>query len=198
MGLAAGAVLCAGSIIGLLIWLQLTPLRFDRFSVRAGDRVEEISRPGTYFVFEERAGASAPSPPPPYTIGVTSRGGDVVPVEQLISPNTEASPMPYRTPWTEGRAIARFTVDTPGAYHVRVVPLRRGSAAGYGLSTGGTLAIGQEVATTWIGSWPGVLVLAVTPLALGLTLIFVARRRYRRLAGPRDDLVPSGSVFTHG
>lgn len=174
--------------IGALVWVMtLTPFsyhRFDAFQVgttRGGDLLETIGQPGSYLVFEERAGASRPDLPPPVTIGVTSRKGDIVQVEMLVPPATEASPYAYRTPWHEGRAIARFTISEPGEYHIRAMPVSRSQVSGYRARLARTkLALGQESTTTWLGGWAGASVFIAAPLSVGLLLLVVARRRRRR------------------
>lgn len=187
--------------------MTLTPFSYHRFgafdtgSGLGGDRVEEISAPGDYLVFEEHLGASEPSLPPPVTIGVTSKQGDVIPVETLVGPYGQGTPFAYRTPWHEGRAIARFSVSEPGLYHIRAVPVSRRQSAGYGpRSTSTKLAVGREVSATWLGGWMGALAFIGAPLMIGLTLLMVAHRQKGKRRGSSSVGAGSGSgsLAAHG
>lgn len=200
-----GTLLCGFAVIGAVVWVMtLTPFGFSRFSSESGrvaDRIEDIDQPGTYLVFEERTGASQPALPPPVTVIVTSKGGDLVPVEALVRPSTVASPLPYHTPWHEGRAIARFTITQPGSYHVRAMPVGRRQSIGYGPRTTGQFALGRDDVTTWLGSWLGALVYIGVPLVAGLILLLIARRR--RPPVPPDPVraeppVLSTTLTAHG
>jgi hypothetical protein len=145
-------------------------------------------------VFEERSGAADPLLPPPITVSITSQQGDVVPVEQLIKPYQRSSPYVYSTPWQQGRAIARFTIDQPGSYYVHSLPVGGSSSAGYGPRRGGTLAIGRELATTWLGGWGGLALLFGLPLALGIGVLWEGGRRRRTVAASMDDPVAVSAV----
>jgi hypothetical protein len=166
---------------------------FTRISLYDGDRIQNIREPGAYLLFEERRGASEPALPPPIAITVTSKQGDVVPVDLLVKPGSRVTPFPYRTPWQEGRALASFRIEEPGEYHVHALPIR--PTSGYAYRPGGTLAIGRESATTWLGSWLGLLVLAGVPLAGGVVVLAVGRRRRHARA---VDAKASTSLDAHG
>jgi hypothetical protein len=177
------AVLFFAAALGAVVWvLALTPVGFSRFRLVDGDRIENYRTTGTFVVFEERNGAGDPLLPPPITVSVTSDQGDVIQVEQLMKPYQRTSPYVYATPWQQGRAIARFTISEPGSYYVRSLGVGGSSSSGYGPRRGGTLAIGRELATTWIGGPGGVALLAGLPLALGVVAVVVGRRRRRTVA----------------
>jgi hypothetical protein len=178
-----GALLVFAGLLGAAVWvISLTPIGFARFRLIDGDRIENYRSAGTYVVFEERNGAGDPLLPPPISVSVTSQQGDVVPVEQLIKPYQRSSPYVYSTPWQQGRAIARFTIDEPGSYYVRSLPVGGSSLAGYGSRRGGTRAIGRDLALSWLGGWAGLAVLCGVPVLAGIGCVVMARRR--RLAAP--------------
>jgi len=204
VALTVGAFLCGFSVLAGVLWfMTLTPFGFSRFAAdagRSGDRVEDIDQPGTYYVFEERAGASDPGLPPPVSVVVTSRGGDTVPVEVLVHPGVPANPHAYRTPWHEGRAIARFTIAEPGEYHVRAVPLGRRNNVGYSPRVNTRYAVGREAATSWLGGWPGAAVFIGVPLAAGLLLVILGRMRPQTATQPDrvGRIVDSTTLTAHG
>jgi hypothetical protein len=107
-----------------------------------------------------------------------------------MKPYQRTSPYVYTTPWQQGRAIARFTISEPGSYYVRSLGVGGSSSSGYGPRRGGTLAIGRELATTWVGGPGGFALLFGLPLALGIGAVVLGRRR--RQAGPNAGSAPPG------
>ncbi|MEZ5141255.1 MAG: hypothetical protein R2726_01870 [Acidimicrobiales bacterium] len=190
-----GVLLLVVAVFGAVLWVgAVSPLGFRRFSVFDADRRIDFRQPGTFVVFEEYRGASRPSFPP--ALDVTVRGDAPVTVDKLIQPGQSAAPDAYRDAFGhEGRAIARFTITEPGSYRVRVNPKPLGTydPAEYASRTRGTIALGRDLATTWLATPWGVVALVVVPLITGLVLLVLtrrARRRARRAAasatGPAD------------
>ena len=182
-----GTLCVALAVFGAVIWVGgISTLGFTRFSVLEGDRRIDVRQPGTFVVFEEFKGASRPQLPPPLDITVRDEKGSSVPVEKLVEPGEVAAPDAYRdTLDHEGRAIARFTVTEPGTYRLRVQVKLLGTydPTQFGTRVRGTIALGRDLATTWLAGPLGVVALVVVPLVIGVTLLLLtrpARRRARR------------------
>lgn len=189
-GAWAGVALVVAAVFGAVLWVgALSPLGFQRFSVLDADRRIEFRQPGTFVVFEEYRGASRPTFPPALDITVRDAKGTPVDVERLIPLGESAAPDAYRDPFGhEGRAIARFTITEPGSYRVRVVPKPLGTydPAEYASRVRGTVALGRDVSTTWLGTPWGAVALVVVPLISGLVLLALTRRA-RRSARNRGE-----------
>jgi hypothetical protein len=180
----AGAALLLIGVIGAIVWFgALSPFGFVRFSFASADfRTIDVSRSGTYLVFDERPGATDPDLPPRLSITLMDPSGRQVPVEDLVAPGTRAAPFGYHVPPNEGRAIARFTAPREGSYLLRVTPLASGgtNAADYRDAIPTQLAIGRELAWPWLRSPLGLLVLGVLPMLAGVAVLLQDQRRRRR------------------
>jgi hypothetical protein len=149
-------------------------------------------------VFEEFAGASSPQRPSPIAVVVTGEGGRPVTVEQLQDTGLADAPLAYETWWHEGRGLARFTIEEPGRYRVELRLLRDAiDDPAYRPLALADLAIAEESATGWLGSWFGLIVLAGLPVAVGSVLLLVARlrRRERFAEGPEASDGSPGDAF---
>jgi hypothetical protein len=191
-----GLALVLTAIVGAIGWVgAFSPYGFVRFSSPSADRTITISRPGDYLVFEEGVGATDPDLPPPLAITVIDERGHSVPVEQLVAPGSSAAPFAYHVPPNEGRAIARFNAPRRGRYLLQVGLLDPDSivAANYQSDPPSRLAVGRELGMAWLRTPWGLLVLAGVPLAAGVVVLVLARRRGRgeRVAKPPQSPVES-------
>ena len=138
------------------------------------DRTINVSRPGTYLVFDEQPGAADPDLPPMLSITVIDPNARNVPVEPLIAPGTGRGAVPaYRVPPNEGRAIARFTAPREGPYLLSVEQLNTEGIdpAGYQSDLSSTIAVGRQLSWSWLRSPLGLLVLGVLPMLAGVAVV---------------------------
>jgi hypothetical protein len=177
------ALVLAG-IVGGIVWSgALSPFGFVRYPwVRNQDRTINVSRPGTYLVFEEQSGAADADLPPMLSITVIDPNARNVPVESLIAPGTRSAPYSYRVPPNEGRAIARFTAPREGQYLLSVEQLNPEATdrTGYQDDLPRTVAVGRQLAWPWLRSPLGLLALGVLPLLGGIVVLVRDQRRRRR------------------
>lgn len=174
----AGIVLVVVGLLGAIMWTaRYSTLGHLRVPLVSGDRVLELDRAGTYLVFEEFDGASSPQRPSPLEVLIVAEGGSPVEVEPLQGPGESSAPLAYETPLHEGRGLARFHIDEPGAYRLEVT--LRGESDGssaYRPLTISQLAVAEESAAGWLGTWMGLATLCLVPLAGGVGLVVVTRR----------------------
>lgn len=180
----AGAALLLVGVVGAIVWFgALSPFGFVRLSFSSAQmRTIDVSRSGTYLVFEEQPGATDPDLPPRLSVTVLDPAGRAVPVEALIAPGTRAAPFGYHVPPNEGRAFARFTASREGSYLLRVQQLDSGSTdpEDYQDDLPRTIAIGRELMWSWLRSPLGLLVLGVLPMLAGVAVLLQDQRRRRR------------------
>jgi hypothetical protein len=194
-------VLFAAAVAGTLVWAAaLSPYGLVRFSVPRADRTVTISRTGTYLVFEEDPDAARAALPPPLEISVLDDRGRTVPVTMLVEPGQAAAPFAYDVPPHEGRAIARFEASRAGRYLVQVEPLAPGTfdPSQYSDDRPDALAVGRQLAMSWLRTPLGLLLLGGVPFIAGVVVLVAARRRR---AAARDRSEPSrasGSLPIHG
>ncbi|MFN8038937.1 MAG: hypothetical protein U0Q07_06970 [Acidimicrobiales bacterium] len=190
-----GTVCVAVAVFGAVIWVGgISTLGFTRFSVLEGDRRIDVRQPGTFVVFEEYKGASRAQLPPPLDITVRDEKGSSIPVEKLVEPGQVGAPDAYRdTLDHEGRAIARFTAPAPGTYRLRVQAKLLGTydPTQYGTRVRGTIALGRDLATTWLGGPIGVVAMVVVPLVIGVSLLVLTRRARRRARRRAEAAAPA-------
>jgi hypothetical protein len=192
------ALIVAGFLCGVTWVGALSPLGYTRFSLLSSGQTISVRAGGTYLVFQEFPGASAPRRPPPLQVTVTAEGGDVVEVTALGVPGQDSDAATYELGPFEGQAFA--SVDLPGAgdYLVRVALLDPASlrSADYSFEPTAQLAMGRALSTTWLGS-PWVLLAAgVVPIATGAVVLIVAAvRRGRDRASPASRLAAGNGGF---
>jgi hypothetical protein len=195
-------VLLAASVAGALLWAAaLSPLGLVRLAALPGqERQVTINRPGTYLVFEEDPGASDGQLPPPFEISVLYEQSGTVPVTMLVDAGEVGAPFAYDVFPHEGRAIARFEAVREGAYYVRVERLEAGAfdPSDYSDDPPDGLAVGRQLEWSWLRTPLGLLLLGGVPLAAGIAVIIVSRRRRRGVRTPTEPPRPSGSLPVHG
>ena len=182
LGLAALLVAVAAAVVWAGGW---SPLGFQRFELADADRQLTLRQPGEYVLYEEGEGASAPALPSPVQVLVEGTDGlaaaEVVPAQ---APGEVAAPDAYRTPWHEGRALARFRVDEPGTYRLVVLPLDDVDPAAYEPLPLGGLAVADARSTSWVGGPWGVAVLVGVPAGVAVALLLAGRRAGRSAGDP--------------
>lgn len=201
--LAAAFLLATGA--GAIVWgASSSPFALRRFPQVGFERTVNLTRTGTYVIFEEYPGAAQPALPPPLDIRVKERNGTTVRVNMLQEPGQVADVPAYRTPWHEGRAIATFTITRSGRYQIAIDPALSGSQdpALYTGLTNASMAVGHEVSTSWLNSMLALVPLVAVPM-LAATVLIVVTRRARRTSPPEpgglaDPSARAGSVLAHG
>ena len=182
LGLAALAVALAAAVVWAGGW---SPLGFERFDLVDADRRLTLRDAGEYVVYEEGDGASAPGLPSPLQVLVEGTGGlPAAEVTPALAPGEVGAPDAYRTPWHEGRALARFRVEEGGTYRLVVVPLRDADPAEYGPEQAVTLAVGDARSASWAGGPWGVALVVGVPAGVGVALLVASRRARRAAAAP--------------
>lgn len=182
----AGIAALALAVVGAVVWAAgLSPLGYQRGDVFDTTRRMTFRQAGEYVVYEEFEGASEPSLPLPLEVIVRDERGRSLEVTTAQQPGERSAPDPYRTPWHEGRALARFEVDEPGSYLLELRFLT-GERGRYRPFEQVTIAVGRQVSWDWFaGPW-GLAVLSGVPAGIGLGLLGAGRlgRRRERRAGP--------------
>ncbi len=179
-----GFALVLIAIVGAIGWVgAFSPYGFVRFSLLRAERTITISRPGDYLIFEEGAGATDPRP--------AAAPGDH---RGRRAWAVGAGRVTRRARIQRGALrLPRATERRPGHRSVQRAASRGVSAAGRSLSTRdsivaanyqsdlpSSLAVGRELGMAWLRTPWGLLVLAGVPLAAGVVVLVVARRRGRR------------------
>ncbi|MCX7619450.1 MAG: hypothetical protein N2037_01225 [Acidimicrobiales bacterium] len=174
--------LAATGVLGAIGWVAVfSPLRLRRFAVEEASRIVTFPQGGTYVLFEESAGAGQRRLPPPVVVTVVGLGGAEVRVEPYAWPG-DSSPTPtYRVGPYEGRAFARFHIRRPGEYLVRIetLPADLIPPGQYSEPPRGDYALGREITTTWVGSYAGLLIVAVLPASMSVIAASVSRQQRR-------------------
>ncbi len=181
-----GVVLVIVGLLGSLLWFgAVSPIGFIRFPVLDDDRTLTFRDPGTYVVFEEFDGAADDRLPSPLDITVVDRTGNDVAVTPLTEPGVTEPTDAYRMLTFEGRAVAEFTVPRSGPYLVRVRIREAGRYApeDYEVVPGADIAVGRELATTWVAHPLVGLLVGPVPVAAGLVVLVIGRRRRRTRGG---------------
>jgi hypothetical protein len=191
-----GVLLVVAGMVGTIVWLgAFSPYGFVRFALPRPDHTITISRPGTYLVFEEFAGAARRDLPSPIDISVTpSVGYPALPVEPLVEPGERGAPLAYNVPPNEGRAIARFVAPRPGRYLLMVdtIAPEQADAPLYRDQLPEGLAVGRELGAAWLRTPIGLALFGLLPLAAGTTvLVVVVVRRRGRSARPHRGAPPA-------
>lgn len=189
VGRWVGAILVAGALVGLVVWLAgLAPTGHQRFAAAESNRRLHLEA-GSYVVFEEYVGASEGLGRP--RLAVTGFAVGSSDAEVRIEPIEGAATSPdvpsYRWWRYDGRGVARVSVDRDGDYIVRVASSDDGRTTGLDAVT---VALARSGGATWWGSPTGAVVLVVVPLLIGGGLLLVCR--------PGVERRRSGSVGSHG
>lgn len=176
----------AAAVLGAVVWTAAySPVGFQRFELAEADRILDFRDAGGYVVFEEHEGASEPALPSPLEVEVTGLDGGRAEVVDALAPAARGAPDAYDMLGREGRALARFTIDEPGSYRLRVAPRRLGAEGEFGRFQPTTLAVAPGASTGWLGSWWGAAVLAGLPATVAVVLLAsTVRRRRTHEAGP--------------
>jgi len=182
-----GILLVVAGVIGAIVWVgALSPYGFIRFPLSRADRTITISRPGTYLVFEEYAGAARSDLPSRLDIAVNDGNGRSL-ADALLEPGERGAPFAYNVPPNEGRAVARFVAPRPGRYFLRIeTPDDEAvDAARYRDHLPDGIAVGRELGMAWLRTPLGLVLFGLLPLAAGgVVMARVVVRRRQRATGP--------------
>jgi hypothetical protein len=179
----SGVALLAVAVLGAVVWTAVySPVGFQRFELAQADRIMDFRDAGDYVVYEEHEGASLPALPSPLEVEVTGIDGGTAEVVDALPPGERGAPDAYELLGREGRTLARFSIDEPGSYRVRVVPRRLGAEGDFGRFRPTTLAVAPAATTGWLGSWQGAAALAGVPAVVGIVLVASTIERRRRRA----------------
>lgn len=145
-----GIALIVVAAIGAVVWTAgYSPVGYQRFDAADGGRSLTFRQAGDYLVYEERAA------------GGNLRDGGL----SVVVQDEDGAPVDVHD--TEGRAIARFTLEEAGTYTVLV----SGSAA-----SDTTVAVAHARSATWLGTLAGLAALGLLPAAAGALALVLSRR----------------------
>jgi hypothetical protein len=163
-----GATSIVAATVGAVIWIVLAWFAFARHvdgfqrTTIPGTATVRVDAPSTRVLYYE--GPRGTRPPTAADVTVTSPDGFAVPVRPYVRD------VRYDVPADAdrvGHALASFHADASGAYGVRVATT----------ASGGTLAIGDDVANRTLPHVLGAGALFLAGAGSGLTLILVTRSR---------------------
>ncbi len=183
-----GGLLVVGGVVAAVTWyVALAPTSFTTFSESPGYARIEAAGGQEYVVTVDGPGAIDETRPPPVTVNVRGIGGRSVAVDLYDEPGQPMTGPTYRLLGREGRALATFRPPEDGSYLVTISSLG-GVDVGDGYAPPGPqdFAVGRELGVTWVGTWTGLLVLGLVPLAVGGALLASGVQTGRRNRAEAD------------
>lgn len=174
-----GIALIATSVVAIAVWaIFLSPFGFKRYPLVDQDRTFTIHQAGTYVLYLEGDGESAPALPPAIEVSAAGLTGQHLDIRMLGTPGVVAAPDAYDVWDREGRGLAVVHADRAGTFvvHVQPAPADQVDPRAERVVTDGTIAIGRGSSRSWLAGWAGLALLSGVPLLAGVGLVIVGWR----------------------